>query len=150
MVIVSMAGIFIGASGDYRTDNDTYQATVVTDDAGDSTVVLETEFGVMPLYGFNSLRARVIMENAKPTYAGLGLSDSAIVWMYTSFYTGERIVIDSVISPSLPCTLDIIIHSNVGDTLLRNYLSIGYQIHDTLGDTALTVEYPIKYEILLK
>lgn len=137
------------AAGEYRRYGDTKQITVVTDSAGDSTYA-SGNFGVGMVYGFNTLHGRVIMENAKPNPAGLGNADSAWLWLYTYMINGDLILVDSAVKNALPCTLTTVVHSNVGDTLLRSYLQIAYAVYDSLGDTLATVEYPIKYDITLK
>jgi hypothetical protein len=79
-----------------------------------------------------------------------GLADTAIVWMKTSGPIGSW-VIDSQICASLPCTLDVTIGDQDGDSLLSEVLWFKWYVGDSISDTnGVTVAVPIEYDILLK
>ena len=148
LFIISLA-VMVYATADFREHKGVQQISVSTDSAADSTNATGT-FGSFITDGYSTLQADIVIGNALPTYAGLGNIDSAWIRLYTRSEYGSNIVIDSVSGAGLPVTMTTSLHSNVGDTLIKKYLSIGYTIYDSLGDTTIAVNYPIKYSIKLK
>lgn len=149
LVVVLLVAATMYAASDNRKHRGVEQIGVTTDSLGDSTIATGS-FGAFTTDGYNTLQSEIIIGNAKPAYAGLGVSDSGIIFLYTHTEHGANVLIDSTSKGSLPCTLSTIVHSNVGDTLIREYLEIEFAIHDTLGDSLIAVNYPITYSIKLK
>jgi len=148
LVAVSIAGLIIGAAGEYQKYDDRTTFTVTTDSAGDSTYAGMTR-RLVPCEGWsNSVQAMLILGNAYPAYAGLGVSDSAFVQLYADFADSLHILTANT-TASLPCTL-YYCNTGVIDTLLKENLTVLCSIFDTLGDSALDVTYPLNYHILFK
>ena len=118
--------------------------------------------------GYSTLHATIIAAprtQVTTTSMLTGLDDSIWLWLYTSVgmtqadsASGDLKLIDSTVSTTIPCTLKTTLHSNVGDTLLRDFLYIRWQMYDSLSDTVdgttepniVTAKYPIRYDITLK
>lgn len=136
------------AAGEYFQDAGTLSAVVTTDGAGDSTFASGT-FSVANTQGFRTLQFKAKLDDAVPAYGGLGKSDSGWLWLY-SVLGSERVLIDSAVSAGLPCSLLVNLHSNVGDTLLRNLLDLDWQVYDSLGDSSFDATYPVRFNLKLK
>jgi hypothetical protein len=147
LVILLLACVAV--AGDwYHSIKNTETVSVTSDDQGDSTRTSGT-FDIGPTYGANALKGRIIFWGPKVAYAGLGGDDTTFVWLY-SMFAGEAALVDSALNEGSACTLDVRVLPAVGDSLLGTGLRIGWELYDSCGDTAVTREYDIKYEILLK
>jgi hypothetical protein len=126
---------------DYATLNVTVSAGLSADTAAQILGKLE---------GFSVLYGRVILNPARSSYAGLGNSDSAYLWLYSRRFGNTRKLIDSSFRAALPCTLLTEVTSSVGDTLLIGDLELKWRIVDTLSDVAFQAQYPFDINITLK
>ena len=99
--------------------------------------------------GFDHIDGQIILRNSYSGYAGQGNEDSAIVTLY-SVGPDARVIIAVDTCGSPPCTLDVMLHSNVGDTALRRQIEIGTFINDTVSDTSLTIYYRMLWDLTLK
>jgi len=114
--------------------------------------------GICRTDGFLHADGFIILDSAyNGQYAGLGLADSSILKLYT---TGplRRKVIDSVVCPTCPCTLDFVVpYVNIAgaDSMLYRSLDVYWWVSDTTSDTlndsiAVTAQYPLRWDIELK
>lgn len=114
--------------------------------------------GICRTDGFLHADGFIILDAAySGQYTGLGLTDSSILKLYT---TGplRRKIVDSVICPTCPCTLDFVVpYVNIAasDTMLYRSLDVYWWVSDTTSDTlndsvAVTVQYPLRWDIELK
>ena len=149
IVLCILSAVFMIAAGEYLKHDNAGTLSVLTDGGGDSTTG-SGSFFVGETRGFTGLYAQIIISPAFPTQAGLGNADTGWVWLYTIGDGGNSYLVDSAWSAGLPCTLLTVLHSNVGDTLLRDMLRIDVEIEDTLGDDTSTVLYPVAWKIKLK
>lgn len=123
-----------------------------TTHGADSVSSISSDSGTVHLsnvYGFKHIDGRVILKASGSGYAGLGNADSAIVTFYTSGPKG-RLIITVDTCAQAPCTCDVMLHSNVGDTLLRREVEFHWYIDDTVSDTSLTVYFPASWDLRLK
>ena len=119
------------------------QANVTSISSDSGTVSLDA------VRGFKHLDGRIVLSASYSGYAGLGNEDSAIVTIYTTGPHGRFILaVDTCASP--PCTCNVMLHSNVGDTLLRRQIEFHWYIDDTVSDTTLTVYFPAWWDLQLK
>ncbi len=123
-----------------------------TTHGADSVSSISKDSGTVSLdrvQGFKHIDGQVIVNASYSAYAGLGNADSGIVTVYTSGPTGRFIIaVDTCAAP--PCTCDVMLHSNVGDTLLRRQIEFHWYIDDTVSDTTLTVYFPAWWDLQLK
>ena len=150
--LLVIAGLAIGGDGSYQKYNDAYNIPMTSDDAGDSSIVTGT-IAIGPVYGYSSLHGIFTVQNAKPGYAGLGNADSCILTLYAVYKSGTstlRTALGTATTASLPASLTVVEHSNVGDTSLYDALELDYAIHDTLGDTAISFLFPAHWNVTLK
>lgn len=148
LFVMIIAIAFIGA-GEYQTHTGTKHLAVTTSVAGTDSTFGHGFWGLGPAFGFTSLHAQIIVGNATPVLRGIGEADSVMIKLFTSDYTGN-IIIDSIYQASIPCTLNTVIHSNIGDSLLRNEINLEVWTADTLADSAFVATYPISYRVKLK
>ena len=152
VALLIAAGLAIGGDGSYQKYQDRYNIPMTSDSAGDSSIVTGT-IGIGPVYGYGSLHGIFTVHNASPGYAGLGNSDSCILTLY-AVHDGPGAVLRTALgtstTASLPATLTVVEHSNVGDTSLYDKLELDYAIHDTLGDTAISFLFPTTWNVTLK
>jgi|GEM_PF-6461818 len=148
LVIVGAALLLLGA-GEYKKIYGEFPIPVTTDGAGDSTESAGV-YRIGRVEGFcNSIMAMLILQPGSPPYAGLGNDDSAIVRLSTTF--GDSLHrLDSANCASLPCTLYYASTATALDTLLKDNLEVEWYIVDSLGDTALSVNYMMRYDVTLK
>lgn len=145
-VLVLACGLF--AAGEFKEFKGQYDISASTNTLDDSLVVSGDKYIGNP-EGFKSLRYWARIYPAKTSLSGMGLSDSGYLWLYSQF-SGTNKLIDSAVANSLPVTLTGVVHSNVGDTLIRERLLLTYRIQDTTSDTVLSTEYPLHWNIRLK
>lgn len=148
LVFVGIAAFALSASRDYELIEKQLNMVVDTDSFGDSTYgsfINRLAF----VKGFsNSAMVQVVIGVPTPPYVGLGEKDSAFLQLRTSF-AGVTTVLTADTCNDLPCSLYWTSITDI-DTLLKEDLSILCSIFDTLGDTTITVTYPIKFDIILK
>ena len=123
-----------------------------TTHGADSVSSISSDSGTISLdrvRGFKHIDGRVILLASPSAHAGLGNEDSVIVTIYTTGPDGRFIIaVDTCASP--PCTCDVTIHSNVGDTLLKRQIEFHWYVDDTVSDTSLTVYFPAHWDLQLK
>lgn len=124
-----------------------YYLSVASDTAADS--IYTTGYYTFYMKGQRTLIGQAIMGDVLSGYAGVGNDDSCWIWLYTTL-GGNSYLIDSAVSGSLPCTLNVSVTEAIGDTLLRDELYLKYLIYDSLSDTVLTFQYPFYWNFLLK
>lgn len=148
LVLVGACFLSLGA-GEYKKIDGVFPIPVVTDGAGDSTETSGTiRLGRVEGY-VNSIMAMLILQPATPPYAGLGVDDSGIVRLSTSF--GDSVHrIDSVNCAALPCTLYYASIAAELDTLLKDNIEAEWYVVDSLGDSAVSTSYMLRYNITLK
>lgn len=148
ILLVFFCGLLYAES--YKTYDGRVNIPVVTDSLGDSTTV-SGHFGAWKTEGYSTVNLEVKVNNATPAYAGMGNLDSVWLQLYTFNDLSQTLVLlDSVSDAGLPYTYTYHLHSNVGDTAIRNNLVLYYQFYDSLGDTTLSLNYPVDYFIKLK
>lgn len=130
---------------------DTAQDTTVTVARKTSVSVTTDSFYIEggQTWGFKTLQADIVLRNQLSAEAGLGVADSAIVWLY-AVKGHENYRIDSARCTVIPCTLIVNLHSNVGDTVLHDYLMVKYYTYDTLTEKNMIITYPMTWDITLK
>ncbi len=93
--------------------------------------------------------SRFILKPCTTTAAGLGLSDSGYLWLYTVF-DDEYFLIAADTCTDLPCTLRVAYDGPVADSLFKAYLALGWRVADSSSDTVLPfLEYPIEVNYIL-
>ena len=99
--------------------------------------------------GFKHLDGIIILNPSSYSAMSVGNSDSAILTLYSVGPDGRKIItVDTC--PQVPCTCDVMIHSNVGDTALERQIEFHWWVNDTLSDTDLTVYLPTWWDLQLK
>jgi len=124
-------------------DTSTTQENVVSNSSDSATVSLDRT------RGFKHIDGRIIIGASPSAYAGLGNADSAIVTFYSVGPTGRYIITVDTCA-QVPCTCDVMLHSNVGDTTLRRQVEFHWYVDDTVSDTNCTVYFPTWWDIQLK
>lgn len=147
LALLVMSTSVLGANN-YVVHQGNTDVSVVTDGGGDSTRT-SGYVGIGPTYGARTLKAKITLGNNNEGKTGMGLQDSGWIWLY-SVFAGDEVLCDSAVANSLPVTLNVRIIQAIGDTLLGRYLTLKWEIYDSLGDDASTVTFPIRWEILLK
>jgi len=136
---------FANKPDDRFTDPDT------VDDATSVSTTTDS-FPIGTSNGGNALQGRIIVGDMIGYTASklTGLEDSAIVWLLASGPTGSWAV-DSQISASLPCTLDVLVGEQDGDSLLSEHLWVKWYVMDSITDTSgVTVAVPVTYNLFIK
>ena len=144
-----MFGLLIGA-GEYRRLSGVEIVTVTLDSAAsDSTIHHDTMF-VGTCAGWRTLQSKIVLGDERSSHAGIGNDDSGKIWLYTIF-GGHRYTVDSVFDEGLPCSLITMLHSNVGDSLLKDFIAFDIEVYDSMAaDTVMTIDYPVTWEMILK
>lgn len=123
-----------------------------TTHGADSVSSWSTDSGTVSLdksRGFKHLDGRIVIGASPSDYAGLGNADSAIVTIYSVGPTGRYIIkVDTC--PQVPCTCDVMLHSNVGDTTLRRQIEFHWYVDDSVTDTTMTIYHPTWWDLQLK
>lgn len=124
-------------------DSSTTQENVMSISSDSGTVSLDM------VRGFKHLDGIIILALGPYSAMSVGNSDSAIVTLYSVGPDGRKIItVDTC--PQVPCTCDVMIHSNVGDTALERQIEFHWYVDDTLSDTNLTVDIPAWWDLQLK
>ena len=124
-------------------DSSTTQENVMSNSTDSGTVSLDM------VRGFKHLDGIIILKPGPYSAMSVGNSDSAIVTLYSVGPDGRKIItVDTC--PQVPCTCDVMIHSNVGDTALERQIEFHWWVDDTLSDTDLTVNIPAWWDLQLK
>lgn len=148
IAIIGLLSAGLVASGEYAKYDGVTTFAVTTDDGGDSTLGNITQRICKTEGWSNSIQVMLVLGNAYPATAGLGLSDSGIIQLWAGF--GDSLHILAVdTSATLPNTLYYASTGDV-DTLLKEYLTVKCNIYDTLGDNAVSVTYPLSYYVIMK
>lgn len=138
------AGIFI-----FAVYTDTAQDTVYM---ADSVSSWSTDSGTVSLdnvRGFKHIDGRIIIGVSPSDWAGLGNDDSAIVTLYSVGPTGRYIITVDTCA-QVPCTCDVMLHSNVGDTTLRRQIEFHWYVDDSVTDITMTIYHPTWWDLQLK
>ena len=167
VLVLSLVAVTVGAAdGEFMRLSGSYEYNIEFDTlsdtaSGDGDTEVDSIFRLhKKIMGFNTLHARIIGGVALSGSSQItGLADTLTLQLWTGmdgWGTTDLVRVDSVsLRTALPCTLDVVLHSNVGDTLLRDYLFIQWTYGDSLTeledtDTPVTAKFPIRYEITLK
>ncbi len=150
LVTLTIAGLLaapVAYSGDYLP----LKLQSTADFNVDSTADWSTDsgtIGIGPTMQYDHLDGYFVL-GEPPATTGLGNADSAILKLY-SVGPVARYVIDSVVCTTVPCTLGVTVHENVGDTLLKRTIELYWWISDSLSDSSFTVSYPVWWDVVLK
>jgi len=138
------AGIFI-----FAVYTDTAQDTVYMADSVSSRSSDSATFSLDRVRGFKHIDGRIILGASPSAWAGLGNDDSAIVTVYSVGPTGRYIITVDTCA-QVPCTCDVMLHSNVGDTTLRRQIEFHWYVDDSVTDTTMTIYHPTWWDLQLK
>ena len=144
-VTANKKGVLFFIATQKDTAGDTLHITVNATSVSTSrdSVQLGSSFGYKTLTG-------IFIVSAATGHTGSGINDSIIMWLYATDNLGGLYVLDSSITANTPGTLNVAIHSNVGDTAMKSGLEFKWFISDTASDTNLAVTSNLQYQVTLK
>jgi len=128
----------------------TFSLDTRNDTLSDADTVSVTGATYFPLRGADAMLLRVVLDGPTPAESGLGAVDSGKIAIRT-LGPVNALVMDSVQSGALPCTLNYVIN-NLNDTLFKRACKIEYTVYDTSLDSftvsgtdtsGLTVQYKL-------
>ena len=124
-------------------DSATTQENVMSNSSDTATVSLTNTLGFKHIDGYITLKP------SSYSSMSVGNSDSAIITLYSVGPNSRKIIrVDTC--AQLPCTCEVMIHSNVGDTAMERQIEFHWYVDDTLSDTNLTVYIPAWWDLRLK
>ena len=128
----------------------TFSLDTRNDTLSDADTVSASGATYFPLRGADAMMLRVVLDGPFPVESGLGAVDSGKIAIRT-LGPVDALVMDSVQSGALPCTLNYVIN-NLNDTLFKRACKIEYTVYDTSLDSftvsgtdtsGLTVQYKL-------
>ena len=134
----------------YANALDTAQDTLTTADNATSTCADTGWVEVGPVYGFKTVKGEIMFKPGLVKHTGAATSCSTYLWLYTDGPAGLKVIAADSVEDLDSLRLPVTVHSNVGDTLLRNTLRLRWRYYDTLSDTTYEQRHPLEVDVTLK
>lgn len=141
----------------WATNTDTTQdTTTLQDNVTSKSARTDTLWFTIPLveddFRGSGVYGDIILQPIEADTAyGIGISDSAWIWLLTGRPVDTGIVYTVIAKDSaaaLPCTLHVAKpHAAANDTIYHNFLKIAWAVSDTMTDTNMYIEYPISIDL---
>lgn len=141
----------------WATNTDTTQDTTTLQDNVTSKSTRTDTLSVIMSLVENDFRGTgvygdiVLQPIEADTVYGIGISDSAWIWLLTGHPVDTGIVYTVLAKDSaaaLPCTLHVALpHAAANDTIFHNFMKVAWAVSDTMTDTNMYIEYPISIDL---